>query len=923
MKTVVNIKEDFDSITFRLRDTSGVSFTKLPFLTYFYIKQSDFEEVEFLIKNFLSSVEEVFDSNNNCFVKVILNSNFSRYQCRKMLDERGVQTFLADISAPKRWLLDNIDIKLHQEKLFYCFMDIETVDLFPLEKNIRGEVESNQPILSIAFKDRNGEEVYLENRAHIEEKFISLSREYLKKEKKAEFTSKYLLELKPLLEKHEKNMLLEFLEYTKIYDLQFAWNGDRFDFPYLKQRMEFHGIEADKFLPQYSDYMVIYKKNGWGTLQSYSLNNVSKHELQNIELNEEEREEFSKIDWKEKTGCNKIFELYCFEREVLKEYNIQDVRLMYLIEKKLKFFHLHSVESDICHVLFNDTLYNSKLCDMYILNEYNKKNIFAISKPTKKEVEERSDKVYGDHVSGGYTYCYEKGLHTNVYGFDFASHYPTAIITHNIGKDSFEGIWKIHAEKILNENELLFYESVLNLYETKEFLGRDGNLLKGKYEKKIEELKKKHNSSLSMEDIMWKFVEEYNDDELKKYLKEKNFTASDFDLNYDTKGWRMHHYRIYNRKESVLSKICRTLLIERNKVKYSLKKYKEGSAEWVEKNLYQLALKTLANSIYGVTGLKIFREYDFNVADAITSSCRMLTKRCILIARKNGAVVTSGDTDSIYFNSYIGVDELEKIFYDYFNQWIEQFNPANKYPLLNKHTNKIEEHSHAKLLEYEKTLDAVIVVAKKRYYFKSEEKYNSKGGAYIKSDTIQIAAELQKELSRDILDLNFNKEEWKEKMLHLKEKTYNFELERDVIISYAAISRNIEEYGQPIIDKNTGQHKKRKSDGAFMYAPIPAHIKVAKKMKEEGEEIEIGDKIPYVVGDLDKCGRIVPYSLKEFEEKQQYSAEYYWEKIFLPLVELLQVVYPEDCFTYFGECWGYTQKQLERKIKKLEEENEE
>ena len=201
--------------------------------------------------------------------------------------------------------------------------------------------------------------------------------------------------------------------------------------------------------------------------------------------------------------------------------------------------------------------------------------------------------------------------------------------------------------------------------------------------------------------------------------------------------------------------------------------------------------------------------------------------------------------------------------------------------------------------------------------------YGSQGGAWIKKNTIKVAADLQKELCENILDGEFDKDIWKQKILDLKESVEKSELDVNMIIARSSLSKNVNEYGQPVVDGKTGEQKLRKSDGEPMFAPIPAHVKVAMSLIDKGVEIEIDDTIEYVVKELDEKGRLVPISLEEFNDCKNYSFDYYWDRISKPLIEISAVVFPEEVFDFFGECRGYSEKQLERKTKKLLEELEE
>ena len=159
----------------------------------------------------------------------------------------------------------------------------------------------------------------------------------------------------------------------KNYDLQLAYNGSKFDFPYLKQRMEMHGMDYRKLMLNDVDYMLIFKKNSFMNLKRWGLNKVSEAVFKKkIEEGAAGMEEVTKIDWKQKTPCKKYFELYLFYPEIMKEYNMQDVNLMLMMENELHFMNIHSLQSEISHCPIEDTVYNSRMCDYLMLNEKKK-----------------------------------------------------------------------------------------------------------------------------------------------------------------------------------------------------------------------------------------------------------------------------------------------------------------------------------------------------------------------------------------------------------------------------------------------------------------------------------------------------------------------------------------------------------------------
>jgi len=66
------------------------------------------------------------------------------------------------------------------------------------------------------------------------------------------------------------------------------------------------------------DYMEVYKKNNWESIKSYKLEKVSlkefETEIDNADTKFNNLSEIKKVDWREKTGLKKFFDLYLFEK---------------------------------------------------------------------------------------------------------------------------------------------------------------------------------------------------------------------------------------------------------------------------------------------------------------------------------------------------------------------------------------------------------------------------------------------------------------------------------------------------------------------------------------------------------------------------------------------------------------------------------
>jgi len=389
-KVFITAQEIRDGVNIRWRQDNKYFNERVSFKNYFFILFDDFQDnadlQKYCCKNFEKGSE--FFAANGHYIKCYFKDNFNRNYLRKFMENNfGITLYEADINAVKHWLIENQDIDLHQEQLHIGFFDIETDDRKQLQRDLRGNVIANSAILSYALKDKNDNIIYNYNKARDIKNFTQED-----------------------LEREEKILIEQMFLHLNTFDLVHAYNGYGFDFTFIKTRAEYHDVGTallNNF--QAADYMIIYKKYIYKSLKSWSLQNVSKDAFKKqIAENKGDMTEVTKIDWKEKTGCKKIFELYSTNKEVLKEYNIQDINLMTMLEKQVKFDELSFVLSELSHTPYITTIWNSHSFDYAMLNKYYQRKLVAPSKPSKEEVEKRK-KI---HLGGGYTYCFKPGLHS-------------------------------------------------------------------------------------------------------------------------------------------------------------------------------------------------------------------------------------------------------------------------------------------------------------------------------------------------------------------------------------------------------------------------------------------------------------------------------------------------------------------------------
>lgn len=615
----------------------------------------------------------------------------------------------------------------------------------------------------------------------------------------------------------EKKLLLQIREIFMKYSVVSGWNSFVFDDTYLEGRCKIHALEDFTKSVNKIDFMHSYKKfRIEQSLDSYSLDNVSK-----IELGE------GKIDIKK--GGGRLYNLYLTDKKKLEEYNIMDTELLYRMNKKLKFIELHlmTAHKGMCRVEL--TKYNIGSNDYFVLMKCKDKNLIAPSNPNKEEKERR--RAIGG-IGGGYTRGIP-GLYKYVATYDFSSLYPSLEITYNISPETF----------------------VRNVTIKEE----------AKY------LEEKDKGILVLDDY----------ESLKQYCIENNYIYTPSDLTYVAKQGReiYHPYRLYKGDEiGLLPSIMIELLEDRARIKKAMKTMDRNSVEYDSAYIEQLALKYMLNSNYGLNALPSYRFFRYDVADSITTSGRVNTKRVRKFAEDNGFFVIYSDTDSIgitipektsFEDAKIRFAEFDKKLVEFIDETLKDTN-NNVY----KREDKYGVHNHRLILEWEKTFKVLLYKRKKRYagliqYPNGDEVIDITG---LRSTQMNVmASKLQEEFLEDVLSDRFDKDIWKEKIDKLYDDCFNMKIEAENLI----ISKKFTERA------------------ANQKAPR-AHTLLAERLIEQGEDIAVGDKIKYIVKEYKP--KQIAVTIDEFNKEKIYPAEYYWEIFVNPIVSLMSIIKNVDVF---------------------------
>ena len=243
----------------------------------------------------------------------------------------------------------------------------------------------------------------------------------------------------------EQALLLSFIEIWNSIeyspDVVTGWNIEFFDIPYLVGRImrilgeshanrlspwgiirpyevEIKGRKVTSYeLKGVSvlDYMALYKKFTYQNQESYRLDHIAF-----VELGEK------KIDYRDEGYIN-LNDLHDRNFQRFIEYNIHDVRLVDMLEDKLKLIELVFAMAYDAKVNYNNTLASVLQWDIIIHNYLLERCIVVPQKSP-------------SHVSslvGGYVKEVQTGMHRWLVSFDLNSLYPHLIQQYNISPEMF------------------------------------------------------------------------------------------------------------------------------------------------------------------------------------------------------------------------------------------------------------------------------------------------------------------------------------------------------------------------------------------------------------------------------------------------------------------------------------------------------
>ena len=590
-----------------------------------------------------------------------------------------------------------------------------------------------------------------------------------------------------------------------------GWNSDQFDVPYLYNRIRqqcgnntagrmspIGKMKWSNFRKKYQiagvsalDYLDLYKKFTYSQQPNYRLDSIGR-----LELNMGKIEYEGSLDELFRNDINKFI-----------EYNLQDVRIIVELDKKLKLIELVRGICHIGHVQYEDYCYSSKFLEGTIVTYLHRKGIIVTNKPAGgREMMDQRMENDEEGFSGAYVKEPVPGLYDWIYSLDLQSLYPSIIMSLNISPETKIGFvtnWDV--QKHINEQ----------IHEY---------LIRGTHDDEVVRLPR---------------------DKFLKYMNNEKLMISSNGVLYNGNGM------------GIIPEVLDKWFAERVEYKNLMKKHKnEGNAELAEfYDRRQHIQKIFLNSLYGVLGLPIFRFFDIDNALAVTASGQDVIKNSAkfvneLYTSKTGQqedYCTYIDTDSLYFSATPLMPEnggkeftiklaraMEKKLNEYYTEMAEQFFFCN---------------SHRFYIKGESVATTGIWIAKKRYAMNVvydlesnmdvDNKMKVKGLDVVRSSFPPAFRDFMKGMMKDVLN-KVTKADIDSKVLTFRDQLNTMEY-LDVARNTAV--KNISEYDTGT--KKLGDFKKG----------TPAHVKAALSynsllthfgIDNRYESIEDGAKIKWV-----------------------------------------------------------------------------
>jgi len=291
-------------------------------------------------------------------------------------------------------------------------------------------------------------------------------------------------------------------------------------------------------------------------------------------------------------------------------------------------------------------------------------------------------------------------------------------------------------------------------------------------------------------------------------------------------------HRFRKKPDGFYKEVLSSLIAVRDEIRPKLKKLDPKSAEYRILDARQKAIKVIANASYGYTGWIGARWYIKPVAEASTAWGRHTILSSIDLAKKNGLEVIYGDTDSIFIK--YDQQKVEKLCNETYQKLGLEIKPDKVYVRI------------------------LFTEAKKRYCgLLLDGRLDIVGLEVVRGDWAAVAKNVQEKVLEIILKEKAPEKATKFVRQYISDLRGGKVPYKDLVI-WKTLTKPVEEYE----------------------VKTP-HVEAAKKLRKEGWDLALGDKVGYVI--TAGVGRLYekakPYVLSSYRD---IDVEYYVTNQIIP-----------------------------------------
>jgi DNA polymerase I len=397
-----------DNSTFLVLVKRGAKYKEVievpaPFKPYFFIREKDLQRIPQEIKQQLDAEVEIEEVNaitreREKVVKVSVSTPQRIKYWRDTLKIYHIPTYEADIPYVRRFMLDkSISVK-QPEKIAAFDIEVDATAGFPLSENPVGRV------LAISLFDGK-EEIFI-------------------------------------CEDNEIDMFKKFNKALEQYDFVFGWNSAGFDYPYLLARAKNIGEPIRKIFFQHLDLFGIYMTYFKREETEFKLKTVAQKILgSNVPSG-------ALIDFETPGQIAKLVEFFKERRDILKFYNMDQTKAVYMINEKTGVLQTYLIQNSIAHLLpwhrdlsekmiaHRKYISYNKIVENLVLKKALHSDPRIVFPSRDEDWSEDLDETESSYA-GALVFDPVPGLYSNVVLLDFASMYPRVIMTFNISYDTF------------------------------------------------------------------------------------------------------------------------------------------------------------------------------------------------------------------------------------------------------------------------------------------------------------------------------------------------------------------------------------------------------------------------------------------------------------------------------------------------------